>query len=200
MEITQEKSTEQHKGIKEGLNRSDTMKTSKLCIHHKYSGFWYSHWVTQLLGLSQGTVLCMRSGGNTQPTSHDWGQFSNVRRGTRALLLTYVFRCVHTYKNIYKNYPQALTLLTAFTGGSKTKWLEVELLQSRLLLPSSSSKELYPCLYGLPNHDFMGAEIWGGPLRDIHPPQTSSVLYLKDQCTLSFKNWPLIGNKFLLNT
>lgn len=198
MEITQEKSTEQHKGIKEGLNRSDTTKTSKLCIHHKNSGFWYSRCVSQLSGLSQGTVLCTRSGGSTQPTSHGWGQFSNVRRGTGALFLTYVFRCVHTYKNIYENYPQALTLLTAFTGGSKQSGLKWSC--SNQLLPSSSSKELYPCLYRLPKHNFMGAEIWGGLLGDVHPPQTSSVLYLKDQCTLSFKNWPLIGNKFLLNT
>lgn len=53
MKITQETSTEQHKGIKEGLNRSDTMKMLKLCIHYKYSAFnTLPGSVTQALGLS----------------------------------------------------------------------------------------------------------------------------------------------------
>lgn len=163
MEITQEKSTEQHKGIKEGLNRSDTMKTSKLCIHHKYSGFWYSRWVSQLLGLSQGTVLCMRSGGSTQPTSHDWGQFSNVRRGTRALFLTYVFRCVHTYKNIYENYPQDLTLLTAFTGRSKQSGLKWSRSNQGYFCRHPAPKSCTTASMGSPNMISWGLRFRGVP-------------------------------------
>lgn len=43
---------EQHKGIKEGLNSSDTRKMLKLCIHCKYSAFnTLTGSVTQALGL-----------------------------------------------------------------------------------------------------------------------------------------------------